>query len=76
MQLQNVLIIADANISAVTELLNYFRNHISILYKVSEALAMLDMLLSFAQSCGISDYGKHSVYRAINTKHENVTSLS
>ncbi|KAI8145098.1 muts protein 4 [Fennellomyces sp. T-0311] len=40
----------------VTDLLQVFRADISVLYKVSEAIAMLDMLLSFGHSCSLSEY--------------------
>ncbi|ORZ03848.1 muts domain V-domain-containing protein [Syncephalastrum racemosum] len=42
--------------STVTELLQVFRSHISVLYKVSEAIAMLDLLVSFGVSCTVSKY--------------------
>ncbi|KAI9276945.1 muts domain V-domain-containing protein, partial [Phascolomyces articulosus] len=40
----------------VTNLLQVFREGISVLYKVSEAIAMLDMLLSFGHCCSVSEY--------------------
>ncbi|KAI9493031.1 DNA mismatch repair protein Msh4 [Zychaea mexicana] len=40
----------------VTDLLQVFRADIGVLYKVSEAIAMLDMLLSFGHCCSLSEY--------------------
>lgn len=51
---------ADLDVSTriVTELLQTFRNNINMLYKASEAIALLDMLTSLA-ACNItSGYGK------------------
>ncbi|KAI7858222.1 muts domain V-domain-containing protein, partial [Circinella umbellata] len=53
----------------VTNLLEVFREDISILYKVSEAIAMLDMLLSFGHCCSVSEYaiesGRHPIMERI-----------
>ncbi|XP_014681092.1 PREDICTED: mutS protein homolog 4-like [Priapulus caudatus] len=41
----------------VTELLNEIRANISCVYKVAECVSMLDMLLAFAHTCTVSNYG-------------------
>jgi DNA mismatch repair protein MSH4 len=40
----------------VSDLCSNIRSEIRILYKASEAVAMLDMLLAFAQSCTVNNY--------------------
>ena len=40
----------------VTELLNEIRDHIGCLYKLTECVAMVDMLVAFAHACTISEY--------------------
>ncbi|XP_064639477.1 mutS protein homolog 4-like [Lineus longissimus] len=40
----------------ITELLNDIRDQIGCLYKLTECVATLDMLLSFAHACTLSDY--------------------
>nr|XP_061798748.1 mutS protein homolog 4-like [Nerophis lumbriciformis] len=40
----------------VSQLLSSIREHIHCLYKLSDAVSMLDMLLSMANACSISDY--------------------
>ncbi|KAI7883907.1 hypothetical protein K492DRAFT_205104 [Lichtheimia hyalospora FSU 10163] len=42
--------------NAVTDLLQKFHADVGVLYKVTEAIAMLDMLLSFAHSCSLSQH--------------------
>ncbi|KAJ8652676.1 hypothetical protein O0I10_011683 [Lichtheimia ornata] len=42
--------------NTVTELLQRFHADIGVLYKVTEAIAMLDMLLSFAHSCSLTQH--------------------
>ena len=42
----------------VRELLDNIRDQIGCLYKLTEAVSLLDMLLSFANGCTLSDYGK------------------
>ncbi|XP_056009857.1 mutS protein homolog 4-like isoform X2 [Ostrea edulis] len=42
----------------VTELLGDLRNHFGCLYKLSEAVSMVDMLQSFANACTLSNYVK------------------
>ncbi|KAF9420065.1 hypothetical protein BGZ94_009231 [Podila epigama] len=51
--LTEVYMMSDA---IVTELARKIRAHIGALYKASEAIAMLDMLSSFAYQCTVSDY--------------------
>lgn len=46
------------NFRIVTKLLGTFRDNINILYKSSEAIALLDMLLSLATSNISSDYSE------------------
>uniref|UniRef100_A0A3P8UD85 MutS homolog 4 n=1 Tax=Cynoglossus semilaevis TaxID=244447 RepID=A0A3P8UD85_CYNSE len=40
----------------ICQLLNTIREHIHCLYKLSDAVSMLDMLLSLANACTLSDY--------------------
>ena len=40
----------------VTELMNEIRDHIGCLYKLTECVAMVDMLVAFAHSCTVSEY--------------------
>ncbi|XP_041374859.1 mutS protein homolog 4-like isoform X2 [Gigantopelta aegis] len=40
----------------VTQLLTDIRDHVCCLYKLSECVSMLDMLLSFAHACTLSSY--------------------
>ncbi|XP_055959284.1 mutS protein homolog 4 [Patella vulgata] len=40
----------------VTELLKDVRQHVGCLYKLSEAVSMIDMLVSFAHACTLSSY--------------------
>ncbi|KAJ8341631.1 hypothetical protein SKAU_G00339220 [Synaphobranchus kaupii] len=42
----------------VCQLLSTVHEHVHCLYKLSDAVSMLDMLLSLANACTISDYGK------------------
>ena len=44
--------------SVISELLTTLRNNIGCLYKLSECVSMLDLLLSLAHVCTISDYGE------------------
>lgn len=41
----------------ICQLLSTIHEHIHCLYKLSDAVSMLDMLLSLANACTISDYG-------------------
>jgi DNA mismatch repair protein MSH4 len=41
----------------IEDLISEIRNDISVLYKASESIAMLDMLTSFAHQCTVSNYG-------------------
>lgn len=53
---------AASNLSpyrVICQLLSTIHEHIHCLYKLSDAVSMLDMLLSLANACTISDYGKH-----------------
>ncbi|XP_041573135.1 mutS protein homolog 4 isoform X7 [Taeniopygia guttata] len=43
----------------VCKLLNEIYEHIHCLYKLSDIVSMLDMLLSFAHACTLSDYGSY-----------------
>lgn len=49
---------ASAN-RVICQLLRTIHEHIHCLYKLSDAVSMLDMLLSLANACTISDYGKY-----------------
>ena len=44
--------------SVVTQLLTDIRDHVCCLYKLSECVSMLDMLVSFAHACTLSSYGE------------------
>lgn len=51
-----------SNLSAnrvICQLLRNVHEHIHCLYKLSDAVSMLDMLLSLANACTISHYGKY-----------------
>lgn len=50
--------LASAN-RVICQLLRTIHEHIHCLYKLSDAVSMLDMLLSLANACTISDYGKY-----------------
>lgn len=53
---------AASNLSpyrVIRQLLSTIHEHIHCLYKLSDAVSMLDMLLSLANACTISDYGKN-----------------
>ncbi|EGV93592.1 MutS protein-like 4 [Cricetulus griseus] len=43
----------------VCKLLSEIYEHIHCLYKLSDTVSMLDMLLSFAHACTLSDYGSY-----------------
>lgn len=43
----------------ICQLLSTIHQHIHCLYKLSDAVSMLDMLLSLANACTLSDYGKY-----------------
>ena len=42
----------------VSELLSEIRDHMGCLYKLAELVSVLDMLVSFAHLCTLSDYGE------------------
>lgn len=42
----------------VTKLMNDIRGHMGCLYNLTDCVALLDMLASFATSCTLSQYGK------------------
>lgn len=42
----------------VSELLSEIREHMGCLYKLAELVSVLDILVSFAHLCTLSDYGK------------------
>lgn len=42
----------------IRQLLSTIHEHIHCLYKLSDAVSMLDMLLSLANACTLSDYGR------------------
>ena len=45
----------------MTELLNGIRDEIGCLYKLTESVARLDMLLAFAHACTVSEFGRYSI---------------
>ena len=45
----------------MSELLNEIRGEIGCLYKLSESVAQLDMLLAFAHACTVSEFGRYTV---------------
>ncbi|EXX50573.1 MutS family protein MSH4 [Rhizophagus irregularis DAOM 197198w] len=51
--LTEVYLMSDKTIE---DLISEIRNDISVLYKASESIAMLDMLTSFAHQCTVSNY--------------------
>ncbi len=46
-----------AHCRVVSRLMSDICEHIHCLYKLSDAVSMLDMLLSLAHACTVSDYG-------------------
>ena len=42
----------------VSELLGEIRENVGCLYKLSELVSVMDMLVSFAHLCTLSDYGR------------------
>ena len=44
--------------SVVSELLAEIRDQIGCLHKLSDCVATLDLLVSFAHSCTLAEYGK------------------
>ena len=42
----------------ISELLTELRGTVGCLYKLSECVAMLDMLVSLAHTCTVSNYGE------------------
>ena len=47
-------------VRVVSELLAEVRQYMDCLYKLSECVAMLDMLVGFAHNCTLSEYGGFS----------------
>jgi len=43
----------------LSELLADIRDQIGCLYKLTECVAVMDMLHAFAHACTLSDYGRH-----------------
>ena len=59
--LLSVLITSTASTlccSVISDLLAELRGTVGCLYKLSECVAMLDMLVSLAHSCTVSNYSK------------------
>lgn len=66
--LHRVLTFAELNLlhyRVIRKLLNTIHEHIHCLYKLSDAVSMLDMLVSLANACTISDYGKNESLTAL-----------
>lgn len=62
--LRPVLTSAGSNLlpyRVIRQLLCTIHEHIHCLYKLSDAVSMLDMLVSLANACTISDYGKNEL---------------
>lgn len=49
----------------IRQLLSTIHEHIHCLYKLSDAVSMLDMLVSLANACTFSDYGKNESLTAL-----------
>lgn len=60
-----VLLMSD---KAVQELMTEVREHMSILFKISESIAMLDMLASFAHNVTLRDYTRPEITRTLGIK--------
>lgn len=43
----------------ICQLLQTIHEHVHCLYKLSDAVSMLDMLLSLANACTVSEYGNY-----------------
>lgn len=50
--------------SVVTGLLSDIRDHVGCLYKLTEAVSVLDTLVSLAHACTLSNYGEY-MYRHV-----------
>ena len=59
----------------ICQLLSIVHEHIHCLYKLSEAVSMLDMLVSLANACTMSDYGKSEEKNIIYVILVSVTSI-
>lgn len=53
--------------SVLKELLSEIRDHIGCLYKLTECVAMLDLLHCFAHSCTVLNYSESFVSITIHT---------
>ena len=57
----------------MSELLAEIRDQIGCLYKLSDCVATLDLLLSFAHSCTLAEYGKSFIGMGLkNTVSQNM----
>ncbi|KAI8078626.1 muts domain V-domain-containing protein [Halteromyces radiatus] len=63
--LSEILLMSDRSVS---DLLKKFQTNIDILYKVSESIALLDLLLSFASGCMISEKVRPEFTRTLAIK--------
>lgn len=60
--LRPALTSAESNLlpyRVIRQLLSTIHEHIHCLYKLSDAVSMLDMLVSLANACTLSDYGEN-----------------
>lgn len=58
----------------IRQLLSTIHEHIHCLYKLSDAVSMLDMLVSLANACTLSDYGENEpllTFRLFNPDCQN-----
>lgn len=65
-----VLTFAESNLflyRVIRQLLSTIHEYIHCLYKLSDAVSMLDMLVSLANACTISDYGKNESLTALSS---------
>lgn len=69
-----LLTFAESNLPlyrVIRQLLGTIHEHIHCLYKLSDAVSMLDMLVSLANACTISDYGENESLTALSSHFEN-----
>ena len=56
----------------VSEMLEKVREYIGSLHKLAECVSMLDMLVSLAHACSLSNYGEQNVLNYFSIIYENL----
>ena len=60
--------------SVIAELMKAIREQIGCLYKLAECVSMLDMLVSFANACTLSNYSKSVEYSLLSERKRQTDS--